>query len=224
MKYCPRFYNHLYLGDYTGGMSFCPWIQPEYACIGNLNYDTVEDAVHSESANLLRVSMDDQTFWYCSSELCPFLQNNTLEEMSFEEYERKKCVSSTPEEIALSSFFNRFPSARISSSVFFMAHSKWPADITESVIPAGKVYLSPIVDCFDGLLVSWRTGTSPDSTLVNTMSDDAVSQLSPEEKPIIHSDRGIHYRWTGWIERMEEAGLTRSMSKKGCPWGRWDYV
>lgn len=25
-----------------------------------------------------------------------------------------------------------------------------------------------------------------------------------------------HYRWPGWIERMEKAGLTRSMSKKGC--------
>ena len=32
----------------------------------------------------------------------------------------------------------------------------------------------------------------------------------------IHSDRGAHYRWPGWIERMKEAGLTRSMSKKGC--------
>lgn len=81
-------------------------------------------------------------------------------------------------------------------------------------IPAGKVYLSPIVDCFDGLLVSWKIGLSPDASLVNTMLDDAISRLSPEEKPIVHSDRGIHYRWPGWIERMDNAGLTRSMSKK----------
>ena len=32
----------------------------------------------------------------------------------------------------------------------------------------------------------------------------------------VHSDRGCHYRWSGWIQRMDEAGLTRSMSKKGC--------
>lgn len=95
-------------------------------------------------------------------------------------------------------------------------NSKWLTDITEFAVPAGKVYLSPIVDCFDGLLVSWRIGTTPDSSLVNTMLDDAVTQLSPGEKPIVHSDRGIHYRWTGWIERMDKAGLTRSMSKKGC--------
>lgn len=48
------------------------------------------------------------------------------------------------------------------------------------------------------------------------MPDDAASQLSPEEKPTIHGDRGMHYRWTGWIERMEKAGPARSMSKKGC--------
>lgn len=33
-------------------------------------------------------------------------------------------------------------------------NSKWLTDIIEFAIPAGKVYLSPIVDCFDGLLVS----------------------------------------------------------------------
>lgn len=40
-------------------------------------------------------------------------------------------------------------------------NSKWFTDITEFSIPAGKVYLSPIIDCFDGLAVSWSIGTSP---------------------------------------------------------------
>lgn len=94
-------------------------------------------------------------------------------------------------------------------------NEKWLTDITEFSIPAGKVYLSPIIDCFDGLPVSWTIGQSPDAELVNTMLDKAVSTLNTEEKPIVHSDRGVHYRWPGWIKRMEEAGLTRSMSKKG---------
>ena len=93
---------------------------------------------------------------------------------------------------------------------------KWLTDLTEFQIPAGKVYLSPIIDCFDGLAVSWTIGTSPDAELVNTMLDDAISFLSDGEHPIVHSDRGWHYRWPGWITRMENAGLTRSMSKKGC--------
>ena len=31
---------------------------------------------------------------------------------------------------------------------------KWLTDLTEFHIPAGKVYLSPIIDCFDGMAVS----------------------------------------------------------------------
>ena len=95
-------------------------------------------------------------------------------------------------------------------------NEKWLTDITEFSIPAGKVYLSPLIDCFDGMPVSWTIGTSPNSVLVNTMLDNAISTLSEDEKPLVHSDRGCHYRWPGWIERMEKAGLTRSMSKKGC--------
>jgi len=38
-----------------------------------------------------------------------------------------------------------------------------------------------------------------------------------EEKPILHSDRGFHYRTNSWIEIMDTSGLTRPMSKKACP-------
>lgn len=95
-------------------------------------------------------------------------------------------------------------------------NSKWLTDITEFRIPAGKIYLSPIIDCFDGLPVTWTIGIHPDAELVNTMLDDAIATLCTDEKPLVHSDRGAHYRWPGWIERMDKAELTRSMSKKGC--------
>ncbi len=95
-------------------------------------------------------------------------------------------------------------------------NEKWLTDITEFAIPAGKVYLSPIVDCFDGMLPYWAVSTAPDAALVNGMLDGAVSRLGETEHPIVHSDRGCHYRWPGWISRMEKAGLERSMSQKGC--------
>ena len=95
-------------------------------------------------------------------------------------------------------------------------NKKWLTDITEFAIPKGKVYLSPIIDCFDGLVVSWTIGTSPNAELVNTMLDNAILTLHDNEKPLIHSDRGFHYRLSGWIERAQKANITRSMSKKGC--------
>lgn len=79
-----------------------------------------------------------------------------------------------------------------------------------------EVEFSPIVDCFDGLVPNWSIGTSPDTDLVNSMLDHAIEALKAGEHPLVHSDRGGRYRWPGWISRMEQAGLQRSMSKKGC--------
>jgi transposase InsO family protein len=96
-------------------------------------------------------------------------------------------------------------------------NEKWLTDITEFHIPAGKVYLSPMIDCFDGLVVSWTIGTRPDSDLVNTMLDAAIETVVTSAiRPVIHSDRGAHYRWPGWLSRVRSAKLIRSMSRKGC--------
>ena len=95
-------------------------------------------------------------------------------------------------------------------------NEKWLTDITEFSLPCGKVYLSPIIDCFDGMPVSWTIGLNRDANPVNQMLDKAIATLGENQKPIIHSGRGCHYRWLGWIERMERSGLIRSMSKKCC--------
>ncbi len=96
-------------------------------------------------------------------------------------------------------------------------NEKWLTDITEFQIPAGKVYLSPMIDCFDGMVVSWSIGTRPDAELVNTMLDAAIDKVTASgDRPLVHSDRGAHYRWPGWLSRIAEAKLVRSMSRKGC--------
>ncbi len=94
-------------------------------------------------------------------------------------------------------------------------NEKWLTDITEFQLQAGKVYLSPVIDCFDGKVVSWTTGTRPDAKLVNAMLDDAIDTLREHERPVINSDRGSHYRWPGWLDRINASGLIRSMSRKG---------
>lgn len=48
------------------------------------------------------------------------------------------------------------------------------------------------------------------------MLDQGIALLKENEKQIIYSDQGCHYRWPDWIKRMEKSGLIRSMSKKGC--------
>lgn len=70
-------------------------------------------------------------------------------------------------------------------------------DITEFKISAGKVYLSPIVDYYDEAIISWTIGTMPDAALVNTMLDVGLAILQNQERPIVHFNRGAHYRWPG---------------------------
>lgn len=50
----------------------------------------------------------------------------------------------------------------------------------------------------------------------NAMIDGAIARLSDGDHPVIHSDRGGHYRWPAWIQKVQNAGLIPSMSKKGC--------
>ena len=35
------------------------------------------------------------------------------------------------------------------------------------------------------------------------MLDVAIEILKSTEHPTVHSDRGAHYRWPGWIDRMD---------------------
>jgi putative transposase len=60
-------------------------------------------------------------------------------------------------------------------------NKKWLTDITEFQIPAGEIYLSPMIDCVDGMVVSWSIGTRPDAELVNSMLDAAV-EVHPAAK------------------------------------------
>lgn len=71
-------------------------------------------------------------------------------------------------------------------------------DLTEFSIPAGKAYLSPLIDCYDGLPVAWTIGTSPNAELADGMLSDACSTLGEGDRPVIHSDRGgvVPFCWT----------------------------
>jgi putative transposase len=49
------------------------------------------------------------------------------------------------------------------------------------------------------------------------MLDAAIETVANvDARPIVHSDRGAHYRWPGWLSRIADAQLVRSMSRKGC--------
>ena len=92
----------------------------------------------------------------------------------------------------------------------------WATDITEFRLPSDeKAYLSVVLDCFDGRPAGWSVGPRPTAALANSSLEAACASLAPGERPVVHSDRGGHYRWPGWIEVCRRHGLVRSMSRKG---------
>lgn len=93
----------------------------------------------------------------------------------------------------------------------------WLTDVTQFSVPAGKPCLPPVLDCFDGSIVSWTTSTSPNAEMANSMLEAAIRLTEPGERAhlVVHSGCGCHYRWPGWISICEEAGIIRSMSRKG---------
>ena len=92
----------------------------------------------------------------------------------------------------------------------------WVTDVTEFRVPAGKVYLSAVVDCYDGRPAGWRIGPRPTASLANGSLLDALAARREGARTVVHSDRGGHYRWPGWIAICGEHGLARSMSARGA--------
>ena len=90
------------------------------------------------------------------------------------------------------------------------------ADVAGFRIPAGRACLPPIVGCSGGMPLSWSISTSPDVEMDSSSLLGACKWLNEGDHPKIHSDRGCHCRWPGWIKICKENGLVRSMSRKGC--------
>lgn len=95
-------------------------------------------------------------------------------------------------------------------------------DVTEFKCADGKLYLSPMIDLYDGMPISVSAGYRPSMDLVMTMLNDTLAQLPGNTCPIIHSDRGFHYRANAWIDAMTTTDngqahqrFIPSMSRKG---------
>ncbi len=94
-------------------------------------------------------------------------------------------------------------------------NQKWVTDVTEFKVAGEKLYLSPILDLFNGEIVAYQTATRPRYALVGDMLEKALERLPEAAKPMLHSDQGWHYRYPDYRERLEKAGLEQSMSRKG---------
>ena len=94
-------------------------------------------------------------------------------------------------------------------------NQKWVTDVTEFNIQGKKLYLSPIMDLFNGEIIAYQTQRRPMFSLVKDMLTEAVNKLKPDDRPIIHSDQGWQYQMSYYQKVLEEKKLIQSMSRKG---------
>jgi putative transposase len=95
------------------------------------------------------------------------------------------------------------------------ANQKWVTDVTEFNVAGEKLYLSPVLDLYNGEIIAFETARRPKFELVASMLKKALSKLGPDDKPLLHSDQGWHYRMPAYRRLLEERGMVQSMSRKG---------
>ncbi|ENB77036.1 integrase core domain protein [Escherichia coli P0298942.8] len=94
-------------------------------------------------------------------------------------------------------------------------NQKWVTDVTEFKISGEKLYLSPVLDLYNGEIVAYQMASRPLLSMVDDMLLKAVSVLGKDEYPLLHSDQGWQYQMAHYQNRLKEAGLKQSMSRKG---------
>ena len=94
-------------------------------------------------------------------------------------------------------------------------NQKWATDVTQINIGSTKLYLSPLVDMFNGEIISYSISESPNLKQIYDMLDKAFEKYNKLDGLIIHSDQGWQYQHLGYRQRLEERNIIQSMSRKG---------
>ena len=92
---------------------------------------------------------------------------------------------------------------------------KWTTDVTQVDIRGKKCYLSPILDMWNGEVISYVISDHPDLKMVTDMLQKAFRKHQNLGDLIMHSDQGWHYQHTRYQYLLREHGIIQSMSRKG---------
>jgi putative transposase len=94
-------------------------------------------------------------------------------------------------------------------------NQKWVTDVTEFHLHGEKLYLSPILDLYNGEIIAYHFEKRPIYPLVSKMLKKAFEHLKDGDAPILHSDQGWHYQMKQYQYALKEQGIIPSMSRKG---------
>jgi len=97
------------------------------------------------------------------------------------------------------------------------ALQKLVTDVTEFKCTNGeKLYLSPMMDLYNGEIISFSLSKRPTLDFVMDSLIEALSviQERAEYRTTIHSDQGWHYQHKSWVKTVKQNKIFQSMSRK----------
>ena len=92
---------------------------------------------------------------------------------------------------------------------------KLATDVTEFSLFGTKLYLSPIIDLFNGEVVAYDLSYHPNLKQVTNMLEQAFAKIPDGSGLILHSDQGWQYQHKHYQKMLKDKGIRQSMSRKG---------
>ncbi len=110
--------------------------------------------------------------------------------------------------------YPRYPN-RVQDLAIVRPNQVWVADITYVQLRSEDVYLAVVMDVFTRCIRGWQLSRSLDESLTKMALERALTNATPE---IHHSDQGVQYAATGYVERLQDLKVQISMAEVGQAW------
>jgi putative transposase len=92
---------------------------------------------------------------------------------------------------------------------------KWATDVTEFNVAGQKLYFSPIIELFNGEIISYSLSERPNFKQITDMLTSAFKKTPRHTSLILHSDQGWQYQMREYQGLLKSHGIIQSMSRKG---------
>jgi len=126
---------------------------------------------------------------------------------------KRKWVKTTDSTHGFPRYTNRIKELAISR-----LNQVWISDITYIRIRPGFVYLAAILDAYSRRVVGYSVSTGLDTSLTLQALRMALAERQPGFGVIHHSDQGVQYASSEYVEELKHHGFEISMARKGNPY------
>jgi len=98
-------------------------------------------------------------------------------------------------------------------------HTHWVGDITYIKTYTGWSYLACVLDLGSREIMGWALSEEPNAELAKSALQHAINKHKPDTQHLMfHSDQGIQYSANTFVNYLNDASITQSMSRRGNCW------